>query len=160
MPPEKLFTGTSRVYNWPELNLIRKETGDQGEEVVYLLEYQYLIDAGRFDLAGKVKNVSKDLGDGAGYDVLSYFLDGREKYIEVKTTSSDIDRPFYLSKNERDFLEREKESSFVYRVSLAEMPPTVRVYTTDQLFADSEITATQFIVKMNIQNDPRISFES
>ncbi len=159
-PPEKLFTGTSRVYNWPELNLIRKETGDQGEEVVFLIEYQFLLDAGKFDLAGKVKNVSKDLGDGAGYDVLSYFLDGRPKYIEVKTTSSDIDRPFYLSKNERDFMERERETCFVYRVSLADLPPSVRVYTVDQLFADSEITPTQFLVKMNIHNDPIISFEN
>jgi hypothetical protein len=42
---------------------------------------------GRGDLAEKVKHVAIEEGDGAGYDVKSFFVDGRPKYIEVKTTA-------------------------------------------------------------------------
>ncbi len=37
-------------------------------------------------LAEKVRHVSQLQGDGAGYDIESYSLDGTIKYVEVKTT--------------------------------------------------------------------------
>jgi Domain of unknown function (DUF3883) len=54
---------------------------------VVALEQQQLRDTGHPDLAGRVRWVARDDGDGLGYDVLSFTGDGRERHIEVKTTA-------------------------------------------------------------------------
>ena len=56
---------------------------------------------GRNDLAKKVQWVSEEIGDGAGFDVLSFNLAGDERLLEVKTTSGYHKTPFYLTENER-----------------------------------------------------------
>ena len=43
--------------------------------------------AGRDDLARKVRWVSEEDGDGAGYDIASFAPDGLPRLIEVKTTN-------------------------------------------------------------------------
>ncbi len=60
--------------------------GDQGESIVFLKEKEFLIENNRVDLAGRVKLISRK-NESAGYDILSYELDGSKKYIEVKSTS-------------------------------------------------------------------------
>ena len=60
--------------------------------------------------------MSTEEGDGLGYDVLSFFEDGREKYIEVKSTTQSLQSPFYISNNELNFLKQNLECSFIYRV--------------------------------------------
>ena len=75
--------------------------GEAGEERVYFHEQFVLKSAGRDDLAKKVRWVSKEDGDGAGYDIGSFTTDGRKRRIEVKTTRASYDRmPFYISQNE------------------------------------------------------------
>lgn len=51
-----------------------------------------------------------------GYDILSYDLMGNEKKIEVKTTRSDISRPFYLTRNELDISSKNPENYYLYRL--------------------------------------------
>lgn len=75
--------------------------GKRGEERVLLSERIRLSDAGRADLARKVRWISEEEGDGAGYDILSFTQSGRERLLEVKTTSGHSGTPFYLSENER-----------------------------------------------------------
>jgi hypothetical protein len=41
-------------------------------------------------------------GDGAGYDVLSFDLAGRERLLEVKTTNGSARMLFSVTRNERD----------------------------------------------------------
>jgi len=38
-------------------------------------------------------------GDGAGYDILSFHVDGTAKHIEVKTTTRACDSDFFVSAN-------------------------------------------------------------
>jgi len=90
--------------------------GRLGEEFVEAYERQRLMDVGRPDLAGKVERISETRGDGAGYDVLSFEDDGAERYIEVKTTNSGKNYPFYISTNELDFSEDFSEKYYLYRV--------------------------------------------
>lgn len=49
-------------------------------------------------------------GDGAGYDVLSFDAQGKERFLEVKTTVGSQTAPFYMTRNELSFSrERPKE---------------------------------------------------
>ena len=63
-----------------------KELGLKGEMFVLALERDRLTAAGRKDLANKIVHTSQEIGDGAGYDITSYDLDGSLRHIEVKTT--------------------------------------------------------------------------
>ncbi len=65
----------------------RKKIGDLGEEIVLKKEQEILAQNGKIELSKLVKQISK-VDTSAGYDVLSYGLNGEEKYIEVKATSS------------------------------------------------------------------------
>jgi hypothetical protein len=49
-------------------------------------ERERLDSAGRSDLASKALHIAELEGDGAGYDVRSFELDGTPRFIEVKTT--------------------------------------------------------------------------
>ena len=79
----------------------KRSLGQQGEERVLASERARLQAADRSDLARKVRWVSAEDGDGAGYDILSYCRHGEERLLEVKTTTGDPRTPFRLSANER-----------------------------------------------------------
>ena len=74
--------------------------GRAGEECVLVNERAALTDAGCADLARKVRWVSDEDGDGAGYDIASFAPDGRPRLIEVKTTNGWDRTPFHISRNE------------------------------------------------------------
>jgi hypothetical protein len=65
-------------------------------ELVLKLE-QYRLAAGLDSLAAKVEHVSRTRGDGLGFDVLSFDEQGKERYIEVKTTAFAKETPFFVS---------------------------------------------------------------
>ena len=70
-----------------------------------------------FDILEEVIHFSKKYGDGAGYDILSRKDDNYELlYIEVKTTKGDMNTPFYMSENEKNFMDIYKENTLIYRV--------------------------------------------
>lgn len=88
-----------------------RELGKLGEERIFLHERSNLTNAGRSDLARKVRWVSHEDGDGAGFDVLSFSPTGAERLLEVKTTTGYRKTPFYLTENERS-LSVEKADAF------------------------------------------------
>jgi hypothetical protein len=106
-----------------------KELGDMGEEWVVSLERERLIRAGKAQLAHAVEWSARELGDGLGYDVRSFFPDGRERLIEVKTTNLSASTPFFITKGEVSFSERRPEAFSLYRVHGWGRDP--RVYVLD-----------------------------
>jgi hypothetical protein len=61
--------------------------------------------------------VSKDWGDGAGYDILSYDVDGAEILIEVKTTTlKDKKTDFIITANELECARQNREKYKIYRI--------------------------------------------
>ena len=92
-----------RKFDPVERDFRNRRLGKAGEELVFTFERKNLEIQGRGDLARKVKWISQELGDGAGYDILSYDLRGRERLIEVKTTNGLQTTPFYLTRNELSF---------------------------------------------------------
>ena len=106
------------IENWVDYiqqNEINKELGDAGEKFVYEYEREYVKKYNLPD-SKQVKWVAKDVGDGLGYDILSYDSQGNEIYIEVKTTLGNEKSSFYITANELLKSEQEKERYFLYRV--------------------------------------------
>jgi len=90
-----------------------KKLGDRGEEFIYLLEKDKLKKSNHYGLSEKVRWISRDEGDGFGYDIASYDENGKEIFIEVKTTKGNISTPFFMSLNE---VETSKELGACYRI--------------------------------------------
>lgn len=90
--------------------------GKAGEELVVKYEQYRLAHAGHERLAGKVEHVSKTQGDGLGFDVLSFEADGRERFIEVKTTAFAKETPFFASSGEINFASKEASRFSLYRI--------------------------------------------
>lgn len=97
-------------------DLRNRKTGILGEKMVYRSEIARLNATGCHDLANKVKWVSQEEGDGAGYDILSFETDGTERFFEVKTTVGHKRTPFFLSRNERDFAEEAPNNLRIFRL--------------------------------------------
>lgn len=95
------------------------DNGYLGEALVYEYEREKLIDLGRSDLADKIRWISRDDGDGYGYDIQSFdIVDGKEKeiYIEVKSTSSSLTSDFEMTSKELDFARFHKDNYKIYRI--------------------------------------------
>lgn len=108
----KAFKNTDFI----EKELKNKRLGYLGELFVIQNEREILIQKGRKDLADKIQHSSVELGDGLGYDILSYDENGDKKFIEVKTTRGEINRPFYLTKNEIEFSKINKTNYCLQRI--------------------------------------------
>lgn len=90
--------------------------GRAGEERVLAYERSVLRSAGRDDLARKVRWVSEEDGDGAGYDIASFELDGRSRLIEVKTTNGWDRTPFHITRNELAVAEERRAEWCLFRL--------------------------------------------
>jgi Domain of unknown function (DUF3883) len=93
-----------------------RSLGVVGEEFVFHFERQQLSLAGRNDLSDNVRWVSKEDGDGAGYDILSFDGRGDKKFIEVKTTVGNSRTPFFVSRNEYEFCKHVGDSFRIIRL--------------------------------------------
>lgn len=93
-----------------------EELGKLGELLVLEEERKRLIAAGCPDLAAKIRHVAVTENDTAGYDILSYELDGTPRFIEVKTTRGAADADFFISASELAFAAANADRYFVYRL--------------------------------------------
>ncbi len=90
--------------------------GRAGEEHVLAHERASLKAAGRDDLSSKVRWVSEEDGDGAGYDIASFAPDGRQHLIEVKTTNGWERTLFYITRNELAVAEERRSEWCLFRL--------------------------------------------
>ena len=90
--------------------------GRAGELLVLERERHRLTQAGRSDLAERIIHTAAIEGDGAGFDISSFFPDGRVKHIEVKTTTGPKTTDFFISANEVEFSARHRDSYELCRV--------------------------------------------
>lgn len=111
-------TFKARKINFAMLNLEHSALGDAGENFALEWERNRLRDLKvDFNVFDEVIHCSRKYGDGAGYDILSRKDSGYDLlYIEVKTTTGGMDTPFFMSENEKAFLEIYKENTLIYRV--------------------------------------------
>jgi hypothetical protein len=105
-----------------ELESRNRSLGLAGEQFVLSIEEQRLRSAGKTHLANRIEHVSRT-NDGAGYDILSFETDERERLIEVKTTRGGDMTPFYASRNEVAVSEERAEQFRLFRVFAFETRP-------------------------------------
>lgn len=125
--------------------------GRHGEHLVIEHERKALIAAGREDLASEIVHVALTEGDGAGYDIRSFFPGGAPKHIEVKTTRGGKGTDFYISPGELDFAKANSESYRLVRVFSASDSSDRASYfemNTAELFSLYEFVPAQFRVKL------------
>jgi hypothetical protein len=92
------LTLRGRRIDFAEQDAANRRLGDIGEEFALWYEKQRLFEAGRDDLAVRVRWVARDIGDGLGFDILSFDkTDGSELYVEVKSTGLGKYFPFLVT---------------------------------------------------------------
>lgn len=120
---------------------LNQALGCAGEQHIFEFEQRKLFDAGRRDLAKKVRWVSQADGDRLGYDIRSYEEDGSERWIEVKATRGGNATPFYLTRNENEVAKERPDVFRLYRLDdfskaprlFALKPPLERLLTLEPL---------------------------
>lgn len=114
-----------------------------GEKRVLAHERATLKSAGRDDLARRVRWVSEEDGDGAGYDIASFAPDGRLRLVEVKTTNGWERTPFHVSRNELAVAEERRSEWSLFRLwNFAREPKAFELHPP--LDAHVSLTATSF----------------
>lgn len=93
-----------------------RNLGQAGENLILDYEKWRLKKAGKIELSKKVEWVSKEKGDGAGFDILSKNEDGSDRFIEVKTTKLSRETPIYIFRNENYFTLTRLSDFYLYRV--------------------------------------------
>lgn len=112
---KRLFN--ARKVDFNALNRERSEIGTLGEQFALEWERSRLRDIGvPFDVLDEVIHFSQKYGDGSGYDILSRVDENYVPlYIEVKTTKKGLNEPFFMSANEKAFMEL-YDNVKIYRV--------------------------------------------
>lgn len=120
--------------------------GYAGEERVFHHERATLNQHGRNDLARRVRWVSKEDGDGLGYDITSFTPDGQDRLIEVKTTNGWERTPFHISRNELEVAEEHRDHWHLFRLyEFARDPKAFEL--RPPLETHVSLTATSFVAK-------------
>jgi hypothetical protein len=102
--------------NYLEKEQSNRQLGAYGEDVVIKYEKWQLINLGKEKFAEQIEWISKELGDGAGFDILSKNPNGTDKYIEVKTTRLGKETPFFFSSNELNFSIKKSKDYHLFRL--------------------------------------------
>lgn len=99
-----------------EREAANQSLGLAGEEFTVRFETWRLRELGKPKLADRIELVSQTQGDGLGYDVKSFEADGRERFIEVKTTTFGKETPFFVSRGELTFSNQAHDQFHLYRL--------------------------------------------
>jgi hypothetical protein len=125
-----------------------RSLGKAGEERVFHHERGNLLASGRSDLADKVRWVSQEDGDGAGYDIASFAPNGSPRLIEVKTTNGWERTPFYITRNELEVADARRQEWSLVR--LFDFSREVRAFELrPPLDAHVSLMATQYQASFN-----------
>ena len=123
LPSKKVRQGTDSVSfrckkspDYAVRDANNRQLGLDGELLVLEYEKARLLRLGHKDLSEQIVHTSVIEGDGAGYDIKSFNIDGSPRYIEVKTTRGTINTDFYMSPNEIKFAEQHSDNFYLYRL--------------------------------------------
>ncbi|MCX8999158.1 DUF3883 domain-containing protein [Rhizobiaceae bacterium BDR2-2] len=144
-PPQELeqMLHIARKFDVAGRDERNRALGRAGEKRVLAHERASLQAVGREDLARKVRWVSEEDGDGAGYDIESFAPDGRSRLIEVKTTNGWERTPFLITRNELVVAEERRSEWCLFRLwNFSREPKAFELHPP--LDAHVALTATTF----------------
>lgn len=117
LPEKPWLSRRGKRIDFAERDARNRQLGQFGEQFVFDLERHRLMMAGRDDLAQKVLWASKDIGDGLGFDILSFDeTNDTERMLEVKATGLGKFFPFYVTSNELRCSEDIPDQFHLFRV--------------------------------------------
>jgi hypothetical protein len=129
------------------LEASNRSLGVAGEELAVRFEQARLAAANQERLAAAVERVSATRGDGVGFDVLSFDVDGRERFVEVKTTAYGPATPFFVTRNEITVSQRSAAKYHLYRIFGFRTQP--RLYQkAGQIDHAFSLDAVQFLARV------------
>jgi len=140
-------TFTPKLIDHAERDEANRRLGRAGEKWVLEFERKRLRRAGRMDLAKRVRWIANKDGDGAGYDIASFNVDGRPLHVEVKATRGGPKQAFIFTETERAFAEANPKSFALYRVHGMGNKPKVFVLRSSFVNRYS-LTSTGYLVRM------------
>lgn len=114
--PERAYTRPPVRRDYLAREEHNRSLGQAGEAFALDFERWRLLQLGAGQLAERVTHAAVTQGDGLGYDIHSFEADGRDRFIEVKTTSFGERTPFFVSSNELEFARGHTESFRLYRL--------------------------------------------
>lgn len=124
-----------------------KELGATGEKLVIEYERAWLVQAGRSDLAQRVRSCEV----GEGYDIESFHLPEAPKFIEVKNTRGNETTPFFLSINEKLYAEKHADRFCIYRLyNYNDESNTADFFIIDSIENQTLLQPTEFKVYLKI----------
>lgn len=106
----------ARKFDYAQRDEHNRILGYNGEAWTVEFETARLTNADRHDLVSKIDWISDRLGDGTGYDILSFEDDEQARFIEVKTTNGGSMTPFIVTRNEVEFSEESEDAFCLYRL--------------------------------------------
>jgi hypothetical protein len=136
-----------RVVDYPAMEAANRSLGGAGEDFAVRFEQARLLAAGKDRLAGAVERVSVSKGDGLGYDVLSFDANGRERFIEVKTTAYGPATPFFVTRNEVSVSQSLPTQYHLYRLFDFRRQPRM-FQKTGQIEQTFSLDAVQFLARL------------
>jgi hypothetical protein len=108
--------GRAVKVNYLEREQQNQRIGKSGEEIALEFERWRLIKAGKESLADKVEWVSQTQGDGLGFDIRSWSENGKDRFIEVKSTKLTEEAPIFFTNTEYTFARDHRDRFYLYRV--------------------------------------------
>ena len=150
LPPAnaEFMAKLARKYDVAERDARNRALGKAGEELIFHHEKARLKSERRDDLADKVRWTAVQDGDGAGYDILSFEANGRERLIEVKTTNGWERTPFHITRNELAVADANRDHWHLLRLfDFARSPRAFSI--RPPLDAHVALTPTSFLASLH-----------
>lgn len=104
--------GVGRKIDWKKIQSSKDKIAALGEEIVL----DILIENAKKEGWKMPVHVSKEEGDGTGYDIRAWDKEEREVHVEVKTSRDKYADGFEMSKNEIQVSKDKKYKYLIYRV--------------------------------------------
>lgn len=108
----KKCTGVAKKVDWKKVQASKDRIAALGEEIVF----DILTEEAKGNGLKIPIHVSKDEGDGAGYDIRAWDKAGKEVHIEVKTSKDRYADGFEMSRNEIEVSKNPNFQYLIYRV--------------------------------------------
>jgi hypothetical protein len=143
--PQTVWSPTAQInrLDFVARDAANRALGRRGEEFVLEFERKRLHDGGRRELVPRIEWTAQIRGDGAGYDIRSFNVDGTSRLIEVKTTGLGKYFPFNVTVNEVRCSQARPDEFHLYRVF--RFGPDARLYMLPgELSKSCHLDATQY----------------